>query len=59
MNDPRQLRQVTKLLTYPMTVASVLHELSPYNLKSRLTKEGLRSMAGEYPIPYEAAGGGG
>lgn len=47
INDERQQRQVTKLLTYPITIASVLHELSPYSLRHRLTKEGLRSMSGK------------
>lgn len=44
----RSMRQVTRLLTYPATIASVLHELSPYNIKQggRLTPEGLRSMSG-------------
>jgi mitochondrial splicing suppressor protein 51 len=49
INDDRSLRQATKLLTYPMTIASVIHELSPYHIRSggRLTPEGLRSMSGE------------
>jgi splicing suppressor protein 51 len=46
INGDRQLRQVTKLLTYPLTVASFLHELSPYRLRNRLTSEGLRSLSG-------------
>ncbi|KAI9740644.1 MAG: translational activator for mitochondrial COX1 [Claussenomyces sp. TS43310] len=47
INDERSLRQATRLLTYPVTVASVLHELSPYNIKrgGRLTVEGLKSMS--------------
>ena len=51
INDPRSLRQATRLLTYPTTVASVLHELSPYNIRSggRLTAEGLKSMNGTHP----------
>jgi splicing suppressor protein 51 len=49
INEERSLRQATRLLTYPVTVASVLHELSPYNIKSdgRLTVEGLKSLSGE------------
>ena len=49
INDERPLRQVTKLLSYPMTVASILHELSPYNIRKdgRLTPEGLKSLTGE------------
>ena len=46
INDERSMRQVTRLLTYPTTIASVLHELSPYDLKHRLTPEGLRSFSG-------------
>ena len=45
INDERSLRQATRLLTYPATVASVLHELSPYDLKNRLTPEGLKSLS--------------
>ncbi len=42
------MRQITKLLTFPLTIASVLHELSPYNIRlgGRLTTEGLRSFSG-------------
>ena len=49
MNDERSLRQATKLLTYPVTVASILHELSPYNIRrgGRLTTEGLKSLSGK------------
>ena len=47
----RQLRQLTKLITYPTTVASFLHELSPYSLRDRLTPEGLRSVSGIPPPP--------
>lgn len=48
INEDRSMRQVTRLLTYPMTIASVLHELSPYNIREggRLTNEGLRSFSG-------------
>jgi mitochondrial splicing suppressor protein 51 len=49
VNDDRSMRQVTRLLTYPVTIASVLHELSPYSLKSRLKPEGLRSLSGRHP----------
>lgn len=47
INDARRMRQVTRLLTYPITIGSILHELSPYNLKDRLLPEGLRSLSGE------------
>ena len=52
INDERSMRQATRLLTYPITVGSVLHELSPYSLKERLTPEGLRSMSGKSKHPY-------
>ncbi|KAF2104354.1 hypothetical protein NA57DRAFT_29513 [Rhizodiscina lignyota] len=47
IDDDRRMRQVTRLLTYPVTIASVIHELSPYNINKggRLTTEGLRSMS--------------
>ncbi|KAJ5109782.1 hypothetical protein N7532_002427 [Penicillium argentinense] len=47
INDDRSMRQVTRMLTYPQTIASVLHELSPYSVrgKNRLTAEGLKSLA--------------
>lgn len=49
VDDPRSMRQATRGLTYPMTLASTLHELSPYSVRSggRLTPEGLRSFAGK------------
>ncbi len=49
LNRDREMRQATKLLTYPMTIASVLNELSPYNLRKngRMTPEGLKSFSGE------------
>jgi len=48
IDEARPMRQVTRLLTYPITIASVLHELSPYNIRKggRLTPEGLRSFSG-------------
>ncbi|KAL2038553.1 hypothetical protein N7G274_008600 [Stereocaulon virgatum] len=49
INEERPLRQVTRLLTYPLTIGSILSELSPYEISSRkggrLTSEGLRSLA--------------
>ncbi|KAJ5807526.1 hypothetical protein N7447_010982 [Penicillium robsamsonii] len=47
INDDRSMRQVTRMLTYPQTIGSVLHELSPYSVRSggRLTPEGLKSMS--------------
>lgn len=46
VNDERSMRQVTRLLTYPITIGSILHELSPYTLKDKLLPEGLRSLSG-------------
>src|SRR5947207_7279032 len=46
ISSERSLRHVTNILSYPYTVAGVLHENSPYNLKNRLTIEGLTSMTG-------------
>lgn len=49
VDSDRSMRQITRLLTYPITVGSVLHELSPYNLQNggRLTTEGLKSFSGK------------
>lgn len=49
INNERSMRQATRLLTYPLTIASVLHELSPYNIRTggRLTNEGLKSLNGK------------
>lgn len=50
MDNMRVYRNVSKTLTYPITIASVLHELSPYLRKNgRLTKEGEKSLAGAPP----------
>jgi len=44
----RSRRHVSRLLTFPITVAGVLHENSFLTRRSqRLTHEGLRSMLGE------------
>ena len=53
-NDPRSMRQVTRLLTYPMTIGSILHELSPYNIRrgGRLTTDGLKSLSGTYSLSH-------
>lgn len=51
LNKDREMRQATKLLTYPMTIASVINELSPYTLRGkRMTPEGLKSFGGTYQI---------
>ncbi|KIS68839.1 uncharacterized protein UMAG_02830 [Mycosarcoma maydis] len=45
IESDRSRRHVSKLLTFPTTMAAVIHENSPYTKKSRrLTHEGLRSM---------------
>lgn len=51
INDDRSMRQATRLLTYPITIGSILHELSPYNIKAggRLTPEGIKSLSGRLP----------
>jgi splicing suppressor protein 51 len=48
INDARNMRQATRLLTYPATIGSVLHELSPYHLGKggRLAVEGVKSLSG-------------
>ena len=47
INEDRSMRQATRLLTYPVTIGSVLHELSPYSIRKdgRLTVEGLKSLS--------------
>ncbi len=48
INEDRSMRQATRMLTYPVTIASIIHELSPYNIRAggRLTVEGLKSFSG-------------
>ncbi|KAF7531848.1 hypothetical protein G7054_g8508 [Neopestalotiopsis clavispora] len=61
INDDRNMRQVTRLLTYPLTVGSILHELSPYNIRQggRLTTEGLKSFSAlRYTLHPPKTGGG-
>lgn len=47
MDTEFQLAAVTKMLSYPMTIGSVLHQFSPYSLnpKGPITLEGLKSLA--------------
>lgn len=54
INDMRSMRHATRLLTYPVTIGSILHELSPYNIRKggRLTVEGLKSLTGILFLPY-------
>ncbi|KAI2642915.1 PXA domain-containing protein [Xylaria nigripes] len=63
INDDRSIRQVTRLLTYPLTIGSILHELSPYSIRKgdRLTPEGLKSLSAlRYTLhpPKSGAGDG-
>ncbi|QRW27497.1 Mss51-mRNA processing-like protein [Rhizoctonia solani] len=47
IDTDRSRRHSSKLLTYPITIASLLHENSGINIRNqRLTPEGLRSMTG-------------
>ncbi|KAG0668523.1 translational activator for mitochondrial COX1 [Maudiozyma exigua] len=47
MDTEFQLATVTKMLSYPLTIASIMHEFSPYSLYPRgpMTLEGLKSIA--------------
>ncbi|KAA8900156.1 hypothetical protein DIURU_003972 [Diutina rugosa] len=47
MNTEYNLAAATKVLTYPMTIAALLHKFSPYHgePKGPLTVEGLKSLA--------------
>jgi splicing suppressor protein 51 len=48
IDSDRAIRHVSKVLTYPITIAGVLHQNGPYTYgNSRITSEGRRSMAGE------------
>ncbi|KAG4304310.1 hypothetical protein PORY_002285 [Pneumocystis oryctolagi] len=44
VNSPRSIRYLSKILTYPLTLLSIIHEGSPYNIKNGLTLEGLKSL---------------
>lgn len=47
MDTERMRRHASKLLTYPMTIASVLHQHSGLTLSNqRVTPEGIRALAG-------------
>ncbi|PKS10269.1 hypothetical protein jhhlp_002019 [Lomentospora prolificans] len=59
INEDRAMRHATRLLTYPVTIGSVLHELSPYNIRNRLTTEGLKSVSAlRYSLHPPKTGGG-
>lgn len=50
MDSDRSMRHVSKLLTYPLTIASILHQSSPYKYGEHITSEGMRSIAGKIDI---------
>lgn len=53
MDTERSRRHASKLLTYPITIASVLHQHSGLTVSNqRVTPEGIRSLAGEYRIHF-------
>jgi len=48
VDDDRAGRHLSKLLTYPLSIAGVIHEHSSLTTRNqRLTSEGLRSLVGE------------
>lgn len=48
IDTARSSRHISKLLTYPLSIGSILHESSPYTLRNqRLLPEGLRSLVGK------------
>ena len=55
MDTERSRRHASKLLTYPITIASVLHQFSGLTLSNqRVTPEGMRSLAGMTNINHPA-----
>ena len=51
----RSRRVASKVLSYPMTIAGVLHQNSALNMRNqRLTPEGLRSMTGPSSCDFRA-----
>ena len=49
MDTERSRRHASKILTYPITIGSVLHQFSNLTLSNqRLTPEGSRSLAGTF-----------
>jgi splicing suppressor protein 51 len=49
MDTERMRRHANKLLTYPITIGSILHQFSNLTTRNqRLTPEGARSLAGEH-----------
>lgn len=46
INSPRAIRHVSKLMTYPISVLSVIHQNGPFQTSNnRVTTEGRRSLA--------------
>ncbi|BEJ14093.1 hypothetical protein CspHIS471_0312670 [Cutaneotrichosporon sp. HIS471] len=57
INSQRAMRHVSKLLTYPITVMSVLHQNGPFTAgNGRITSEGRRSMAAIHSILHPPPG---
>jgi len=55
INEDRSRRHLTKLLTYPVTISSVLHEFSGLTTRNqRVTPEGARSLAGKMAKPLHS-----
>lgn len=52
MDSDRSMRHVSKLLTYPLTIASVLHQSSPYKYGEQVTTDGMRSIAALRTVLY-------
>ncbi|KAG0164169.1 translational activator for mitochondrial COX1 [Apophysomyces sp. BC1034] len=52
MDSDRSMRHVSKLLTYPITVASILHQSCPYKLGKEVTAEGMRSISALRTVLY-------
>ncbi|CEP11551.1 hypothetical protein [Parasitella parasitica] len=52
MDSDRSMRHVSKLLTYPMSIAAVLHQSSPYKYGEQVTAEGMRSIAALRTVLY-------
>ncbi|WVQ96330.1 hypothetical protein IAU59_003434 [Kwoniella sp. CBS 9459] len=51
IDSDRSVRHVSKILTYPMTIAGVLHQNGPFTSgNGRITREGRRSMAAIHSI---------
>ncbi|KAK4683457.1 hypothetical protein P7C73_g6806, partial [Tremellales sp. Uapishka_1] len=51
VDSDRAIRHISKLLTYPITIAGVLHQNGPYTSgNGRITREGRRSMAAVHSV---------